>query len=165
MTFHGWVDAETMARELPSHHLLFLCSRFEGLPIVLPEAMLCGMACVVPALQAGLRYLIGQGGGWEQSVPELGQKFHFFEKRGIKLELLYTQGSGETQQPVVAGSVDVDKLGRILVPPSLRAHASLAAADEMITSATRKENLRMRGASSSSTHNPSRRHALTPADL
>lgn len=31
----------------------------------------------------------------------------FFKKHGLELEMVYTQGSGETQQPVVAGSVDI----------------------------------------------------------
>jgi NitT/TauT family transport system substrate-binding protein len=54
-----------------------------------------------------LKLAIGQGGGWEQSVPDLGVKFGFFGKRGIKLDVLYTQGSGETLQSVISGSVDL----------------------------------------------------------
>ena len=31
----------------------------------------------------------------------------FFKKRGLVLDLLYTQGSGETMQAVIAGSADI----------------------------------------------------------
>jgi len=54
-----------------------------------------------------LKLAIGQGGGLEQSVPDLGVKFGFFAKHGIKLDVLYTQGSGETLQSVISGSVDL----------------------------------------------------------
>src|SRR5439155_11500376 len=50
---------------------------------------------------------IGQRGNWENAPPEVGQKAGFFKKRGLNLELLYTQGAGETLQAVISGSVDV----------------------------------------------------------
>ena len=40
-------------------------------------------------------------------MSEIGQRAGIFKKHGLVLELVYTQGSGETQQPVVAGSVDI----------------------------------------------------------
>jgi NitT/TauT family transport system substrate-binding protein len=54
-----------------------------------------------------LKLAIGQRGNWENAPPELGQKAGFFKKRGLNLELLYTQGAGETLQAVISGSVDV----------------------------------------------------------
>ena len=54
-----------------------------------------------------LKLAIGQRGNWENAAPELGQKAGFFKKRGLTLELLYTQGAGETLQAVIAGSVDI----------------------------------------------------------
>jgi NitT/TauT family transport system substrate-binding protein len=54
-----------------------------------------------------LKLAIGQRGNWENAAPELGQKAGFFKKRGLNLELLYTQGAGETLQAVISGSVDV----------------------------------------------------------
>ena len=54
-----------------------------------------------------LKIAIGQHGNWENSAPELGQRMGFFKKHGLALELLYTQGSGETMQVVIAGSVDI----------------------------------------------------------
>ena len=54
-----------------------------------------------------LKLAIGQRGNWENAAPELGQKAGFFKKRGLALELLYTQGAGETLQAVISGSVDL----------------------------------------------------------
>jgi NitT/TauT family transport system substrate-binding protein len=54
-----------------------------------------------------LKIAIGQRGGWEQCVSELGQNAGIFKKHGLVLDTLYTQGSGETIQIVLSGSVDV----------------------------------------------------------
>src|SRR6201987_1235952 len=54
-----------------------------------------------------LKLAIGQRGNWENAAPELGQKAGFFAKHGLTLELLYTQGAGETMQAVISGSVDL----------------------------------------------------------
>jgi NitT/TauT family transport system substrate-binding protein len=54
-----------------------------------------------------IKVAIGQRGGWEQCVSELGQNAGIFKKHGLVLEALYTQGSGETIQIVLSGSVDV----------------------------------------------------------
>ena len=54
-----------------------------------------------------LKIAIGQRGGWEQSVSELGQNKGIFKKHGLTLELLYTQGSAETLQSVISNSVDI----------------------------------------------------------
>ena len=54
-----------------------------------------------------LKLAIGQRGNWENAAPELGQKAGFFNKQGLTLELLYTQGAGETLQAVISGSVDL----------------------------------------------------------
>jgi NitT/TauT family transport system substrate-binding protein len=54
-----------------------------------------------------LKLAIGQRGNWENAAPELGQKAGFFRKHGLTLELLYTQGAGETLQAVISGSVDI----------------------------------------------------------
>jgi NitT/TauT family transport system substrate-binding protein len=49
----------------------------------------------------------GQRGNWDTSVTELGERAGIFAKNGLEIELLYTQGGGETQQAVISGSVDV----------------------------------------------------------
>jgi len=62
--FHGWLDTTRLAAQLPLHDIFFLCSRWEGLPAAMVEAMLCGLACVVPAIPAGITYALEKGGGW-----------------------------------------------------------------------------------------------------
>src|SRR5258708_36484255 len=59
------------------------------------------------AAEDALKIAVGQRGGWEQCVSELGQNAGFFKKHGLVLEVLYTQGSGETLQSVISASVDV----------------------------------------------------------
>ncbi len=54
-----------------------------------------------------LKIAIGQRGGWERCVSDLGQNAGIFKKHGLVLETLYTQGSGETIQIVLSGSIDV----------------------------------------------------------
>jgi len=54
-----------------------------------------------------IKMAIGQRGNWDTAVPHLGDKAGIFKKHGIKLELLYTAGGGETQQAVISNSVDI----------------------------------------------------------
>ena len=71
-------------------------------------AALClGIALTPAPADDALTIAIGQHGNWENAVPELGQRMGFFKKRGLSLDLLYTQGSAETMQAVIAGSADI----------------------------------------------------------
>ncbi len=54
-----------------------------------------------------LKVAAGQRGNWDTSICEVGQRAGIFKKHGIALEILYTQGGGETQQAVLSGSVDI----------------------------------------------------------
>lgn len=54
-----------------------------------------------------LKLAIGQRGNWDTSVAELGQRAGIFKKHDLDLDLLYTQGGGETMQAVISGSVDI----------------------------------------------------------
>jgi NitT/TauT family transport system substrate-binding protein len=72
-----------------------------AIPVVL--AYLCGAA----QAQDALKIAVGQRGGWEQCVSELGQNAGIFKKHGLVLDVLYTQGSGETLQSVISASVDI----------------------------------------------------------
>jgi NitT/TauT family transport system substrate-binding protein len=54
-----------------------------------------------------LKLAVGQRGNWDTSVSEIGQRAGIFKKHGLTLELVYTQGAGETQQAVISGSVDI----------------------------------------------------------
>ncbi len=62
--FHGWLAQTELVKRLPAHDIFFLCSRWEGLPIAMVEAMLCGQACLVPDTCAGAGYALDSGGGW-----------------------------------------------------------------------------------------------------
>jgi NitT/TauT family transport system substrate-binding protein len=54
-----------------------------------------------------LKLAVGQRGSWETAVSELGQIAGIFARHGLDLQIVYTQGSGETQQAVISGSVDI----------------------------------------------------------
>jgi NitT/TauT family transport system substrate-binding protein len=54
-----------------------------------------------------LKLTVGQRGLWDTSISDLGQRAGIFRKHGLTLEILYTQGSGETQQAVFSHSVDI----------------------------------------------------------
>ena len=63
---------------------------------------------VMPALAADtLKIAIGQRGNWENAAPHLGQEKGFFKQHDLVLDLLYTQGGGETMQAVLSNSVDI----------------------------------------------------------
>ena len=71
-------------------------------------AALAALALVGPAsAEDTLKLAIGQRGNWDTSVSEIGQRAGIFKKHGLVLELLYTQGGGETQQAVISGSVEI----------------------------------------------------------
>ena len=57
--------------------------------------------------QDKVKLAIGQRGNWDTSVSEIGQRAGIFKKHGLELEIVYTQGAGETQQAVISGSVDL----------------------------------------------------------
>jgi NitT/TauT family transport system substrate-binding protein len=54
-----------------------------------------------------VKVALGQRGNWETAAADLGQNAGLFKKRGLELELLYTNGSAETLQAVISGSVDI----------------------------------------------------------
>jgi NitT/TauT family transport system substrate-binding protein len=57
--------------------------------------------------QETLKLAAGQRGNWDTSIAEVGQRGGIFKKHGLTLDIVYTQGSGETQQAVISGSVDI----------------------------------------------------------
>src|SRR5437879_3039782 len=77
--------------------------------LILEIAATAAFACLAggAAAQDALKIAIGQRGGWEQCVSELGQNAGIFKRHGLVLDVLYTQGSAETLQSVISGSVDV----------------------------------------------------------
>ena len=65
------------------------------------------MACSAAFAQDAMKLAVGQRGNWDTSISELGTRAGIFKKHGLSLELLYTQGSAETTQAVISGSVDI----------------------------------------------------------
>ena len=70
-------------------------------------AVAIGIAAQSAIAQDTLKVAAGQRGNWDTSISEVGQRAGIFKKHGIVLEILWTQGGGETQQAVISGSVDV----------------------------------------------------------
>ena len=68
-------------------------------------------ACIAVSLPAQaldmLKIAAGQRGNWDTSISEIGQRLGVFKKHGLELEILWTQGGGETQQAVISGSVEI----------------------------------------------------------
>ena len=54
-----------------------------------------------------MKLAVGQCGNWDSSPVELGMRIGTYAKYGIDVEALCTQGTGETQQAVIAGSTDI----------------------------------------------------------
>ena len=76
--------------------------------LVLALAGAALLAAASPAsAQDKLKLTIGQRGNWDTAIAHLGSKAGIFKKHNLELELLYTSGSGETLQPVIAGSADL----------------------------------------------------------
>jgi NitT/TauT family transport system substrate-binding protein len=64
-------------------------------------------SATVAAAQDTLKLAVGQRGNWDTSVSEVGQLAGIFKKHGLTLDIVYTNGAGETQQAVISGSVDI----------------------------------------------------------
>src|ERR1700736_197482 len=74
------------------------------------------IAMGIPHALAGetLKIASPQRGSWEGAIPELGKQAGIFEKHGLDLEILYTQGGGERLQIVISGAVDIGLSARTL---------------------------------------------------
>ncbi len=76
------------------------------------RSTLCVLALfALPISQASaldkLKLAVSQKGQWDTSMPEFGVREGFFRDEGLELELFYTNGTSETQQAVISGSVDL----------------------------------------------------------
>jgi len=76
-----------------------------GLLAVLAAVLACAMPHALAA--ETLKIASPIRGSWEGAIPELGKQAGIFQKHGLDLDILYTQGGGETLQVVVSGAVDV----------------------------------------------------------
>lgn len=68
---------------------------------------LLSVSVALPGWADTLKLAVGQRGNWDTAVAELGQRAGIFKKHGLDLEILYTAGGAETQQAVLARSVDI----------------------------------------------------------
>ena len=57
--------------------------------------------------QDKLNVSVPQRGVWDTGIAELGQRAGIFKKHGLVLNLLFTEGGAESQQAVIAGSMDI----------------------------------------------------------
>ena len=63
--------------------------------------------------QDKLKLALGQRGNWDTAIAELGQEKGIFKQQRLELEILWTQGAGESQQAVISGSVDIGLAGTL----------------------------------------------------
>ena len=68
---------------------------------------LFSFAAQAAAAEDLLKLAVPQRGNWDTAIPDIGQRAGIFAKHGLKLEMLYTAGAGETTQAVISGSVDI----------------------------------------------------------
>jgi NitT/TauT family transport system substrate-binding protein len=75
----------------------------------------------VPAAQAQLKLTVAVGGRGigESCLTEIGLKAGMFAKHGLDIDLVYTDGGGETQQAVVANSAQIGVTSGLLGAMSL----------------------------------------------
>ncbi len=71
-------------------------------------AALAALALSFPArAEDTLRLAVGAPNNWDTCIPDVGQRAGIFQRHGLRLEMLYTQGGGETLQAVISGSADI----------------------------------------------------------
>jgi NitT/TauT family transport system substrate-binding protein len=54
-----------------------------------------------------VKLAVGAPNNWDTCIPDIGMRAGIFKKHGLDLEILYTNGGGETMQAVISGSVDI----------------------------------------------------------
>lgn len=54
-----------------------------------------------------LKLAVGAPNNWDSGLPDIGQRAGIFKKHGLTLDIVYTNGGGETMQAVISGSVDI----------------------------------------------------------
>jgi NitT/TauT family transport system substrate-binding protein len=65
------------------------------------------LAAATARAEDHLKVAVGARGVGETFVAELGQDAGFFRKQGLTLDVLYTQGGGETIQVVISNSAEI----------------------------------------------------------
>src|SRR5262252_8724955 len=91
------------ARRQAGDHLSETGMSIRGLSALLAAIVSCAMPHGLAA--EALKIASPIRGSWEGAIPELGKQAGIFGK--YDLDILYTQGGGETLQVVMSGSVDI----------------------------------------------------------
>jgi NitT/TauT family transport system substrate-binding protein len=79
--------------------------RFVMVAVAVAAALVSGATSSLA--QDKLKIAAGQRGNWDSAVPELMQRLGIAKKHGLDLDIVWTQGAGETQQAVISNSVDI----------------------------------------------------------
>ena len=77
-----------------------------ALKIVVAVAALTALGAAAQAADK-LKLAIGQRGIWHGATADLGQRAGIFRKHGLELDILYTEGAGQTMQAVISASADI----------------------------------------------------------
>jgi len=95
-----------MAAELAEMRLVPRRSRIL-LTSILLACLRVGVAPTAGWCDDVLKVAVGAPNNWDGGVPDVGQRAGIFKKHGLILEILYTNGGGETMQAVISGSADL----------------------------------------------------------
>src|SRR5260370_35067703 len=75
--------------------------------LLLAVALGLTAASTVASSDEVLKVAVGAPNNWDSGLPDVGQRAGIFKKHGLMLEILYTNGGGETMQAVISGSADL----------------------------------------------------------
>src|SRR5262249_9201935 len=78
-----------------------------GLRRIIGGMVVCLAFASPAAAEDTLRLAVGAPNNWDTCVSDVGMRAGIFKKHDLNLELLYTQGGGETIQAVISGSADI----------------------------------------------------------
>ena len=78
-----------------------------GLRRLMPAVLMTVALASAAEAEDTLRLAVGAPNNWDTCVSDVGLRAGIFKKHGLNLELLYTQGGGETNQAVISGSADI----------------------------------------------------------
>jgi NitT/TauT family transport system substrate-binding protein len=81
------------------------------LPRIFAAMALLTVFSAAAQAQDKLTLALGQRGNWDTAIAQLGQDAGIFKKHGLTLDIIWTQGAGESQQALLAGSADIGLLG------------------------------------------------------
>jgi NitT/TauT family transport system substrate-binding protein len=76
-------------------------------PFLLATCVVFGLGPTVAPCDEVLKVAVGAPNNWDSGLPDVGQRAGFFKKHGLTLDILYTNGGGETMQAVISGSADL----------------------------------------------------------